>query len=416
MKKLSALFGLVLLVSNCSPDKSAHQTTFFEINSLTDVSYEDLRPLEDILAGKRIVQIGESGHGMAEYFILKTRLVKYLHEQLGYNVLAVEGALSDCSGAFMDIESLNDSTLMRACFYGTWNFEEALPLFSYVKSTQNTPNPLTLTGFDNLPTGGYFPIFFKSLVDKIDPSKLSAFEYVYSQLSRFAYRQVSEDFFESQQKAVLDSIWVCEQFVMENKLAIQNQYPANPDIVAHLVQSFSNIKSTFSVDKAHYNQTTMDSVRDQLMGENVIWLAESVHRDEKMIVWAHNAHISKAYSQNRSFKRQGEYVNEALGDKVYTVGLYGYKGSAWAFFIRDNFDFKKPKEFSLESEMKRLNYDMSFLDIGGPETSAPSFTWLYDSISSFEWGQWEHTIIPAKHYDGLMFINEISAPTLIDRK
>ncbi|GEM_PF-4038798 len=416
MKKFATLFCLVLLITNCRSDNHSYQTTFFEISSMTDESYQDLRPFEKILSDKRIVQIGESGHGMAEYFILKTRLVKYLHEKLGYNVLAVEGALSDCSGAFMDIENLNDSTLMRACFYGAWNFKEALPLFTYIKSTQSTPNPLYLTGFDNLPTGGYFPVFFKSLINQVDSSKLSAFEHVYAHLSHFAYRQVSDDFFTGRQQSVLDSIWVCEQFVMENKPAIENQYPNNPHIVAHLVQSLGNIKSTFSVDKANYNQTTMDSIRDRLMGENVIWLAESVYEDEKMIVWAHNAHISKAYSQNRYFKRQGEYVDEALGDQVYTIGLYGYEGSAWAFFLRDNFNFKTPKDFSLESEMKRLNHDMSFLDIGDPTTSAPAFTWLYDSISSFEWGQWEHTIIPARHYDGLMFINEITAPTLIDRK
>jgi len=56
----------------------------------------DLRPLGKLLKGVRIVLLGEASHFDGTDFLAKTRLIKFLHTELGFDVLAFRGGnLSD---------------------------------------------------------------------------------------------------------------------------------------------------------------------------------------------------------------------------------------------------------------------------------------------------------------------------------
>ena len=75
------------------------------IRSLFSDDFSDLAFLAPLLEGKRVVQLGESGHGVAEFNWMKARLAKYLHERLGFDVLAFESSLSGCDVADSRIRS-----------------------------------------------------------------------------------------------------------------------------------------------------------------------------------------------------------------------------------------------------------------------------------------------------------------------
>lgn len=57
-------------------------------------SFQDLEMLKPLLQDKRFVFLGESSHGVAEFNLAKTRLIQFLHQELGYNVLAFESGLA----------------------------------------------------------------------------------------------------------------------------------------------------------------------------------------------------------------------------------------------------------------------------------------------------------------------------------
>ena len=59
--------------------------------------YKDLAMLKPLLHDKRIVFLGESSHGVAEFNLAKTRLIQFLHQEMGYNVLAFESGLGNSS-------------------------------------------------------------------------------------------------------------------------------------------------------------------------------------------------------------------------------------------------------------------------------------------------------------------------------
>src|SRR3569833_49275 len=60
-----------------------------------DEDFSDLVPLIDKFGTARVVQLGEPGHGAGSSFSAKARLVKFLHERMGFEVLVWESGLYD---------------------------------------------------------------------------------------------------------------------------------------------------------------------------------------------------------------------------------------------------------------------------------------------------------------------------------
>ncbi len=68
--------------------------------------YADLDVIGKAIGNAKIVMLGEQDHGDAPTFLAKTRLIKYLHERMGFNVLAFE---SDFFGLNFGFDKLDKS-------------------------------------------------------------------------------------------------------------------------------------------------------------------------------------------------------------------------------------------------------------------------------------------------------------------
>ena len=113
--------------------------------------------------------------------------------------------------------------------------------------------------------------------------------------------------------------------------------------------------------------------RDAMMAENQRWLIEDVYAGKKIIVWAHNAHVTKVYfaldwrsaharPQPGGMKSMGAYLAERMKDNVYTIALTTYEGEEdWANGQMHG-AIAPAAEGSLESRLHRLGKPYVFVN------------------------------------------------------
>ena len=104
----------------------------------------DLMPLMRWIGTSRVVALGEATHGDGAAFLAKARLVQFLHEKMGFDVLAWESGLFDVS--LMDTALRGDTTLQDAASRGLykiwWQSVEVQPVLGYVRGTQKSDHPI----------------------------------------------------------------------------------------------------------------------------------------------------------------------------------------------------------------------------------------------------------------------------------
>lgn len=402
------------------------QENHHKIRSLTyDEDFSDLSFLADQVDGKRIVQLGESSHGSREFNQAKVRIIKYLHQELGYNVLAFESSLTGCHIINRDIATQTATTTMKGCIYSIWHTSALLDLFEYIVASQGTDTPLKLAGFDNQFSGSrdtqaHYMAFFHTVVSSLDSG-------YWPQAELFIH-----EFFESWSNGTNCSISgnACEQFHdnLNSTLAGLETFTLYlrsylEDTTAPIqTQSEQDLRfavlSTYSM-QAFLRQIAASSdidgvnIRDLAMSDNLTALAETTFPSEKLIVWAHNAHI-RTDDQGETITWMGEHMKPHWQEELYTVGFYMLRGQhAWN--NRSVGDVVTTHDDnSLEAVSYSLRTAAAFIPFTSTDDSAVGDDWLHQRFKVKTWGRDEHFLILSESYDGVIVIDRSQVPEYIE--
>lgn len=97
------------------------------------------------------------------------------------------------------------------------------------------------------------------------------------------------------------------------------------DELAFLEQDVRIIEQCFEMNVQKDGYFTL---RDQFMAENVQWILDHEGINSKIMLWAHNGHISKStFSEQFKSKAMGYYLKEMYGKQYYPIGFDFNKGS-----------------------------------------------------------------------------------------
>ena len=361
--------------------------------------YDDLAFLKPLLQEKRIVALGESGHGVAQFNAIKVRMIKYLHEQLGYNLIAFEAPMAGCAAADAMIGSEPPHKVMRKCLFGVWHSSETVELFNYVAKARAAGRDLHITGFDvqdmRLQPGGMDLI--KRIIGPQRSELTARFERAETALATIRAKRPS-----AAEEAELTDVYRTVAEALGDHDQPGNGVDAGERTFLRM-QMLSRV-AVVAMSVAPMGSREALEGRDAAMAVNFNYLLQQRHPGKKVIVWGHNAHVAKQWPEPQQPRMMGSHLAETYGKSMYVVGLVMGSGQA-ANNMRQLYDVAQPDPASIEGAFAGAAVKMGFLDFASNKAS-----WMSMPVMTRDWGKRPIFITPEASFDGLIYIDTVTPP------
>lgn len=377
--KFPFIFLFLIVLSAKAQDKDLELYVQQQVKDMGDTRTGNVNFgfLDSLLSKKRIVMLGESSHGTEEYSLLKKQLIQYLYEKLGFNVVLFESPMTNCSYLSLGLDT-SASRLVKYSIQYVWHTEIVKQLFRYIKSS-------------NIQFGGFDP------------------QYIYSDYSMLVYKQAFNNY-----PQLLDRLEKLENSIARSIVA-PNSYLSLKDsfstAYAQIAAALENeqlspfqqwIRYTLQVNAGYYTGIKKGEQRDGDMAGNIIWLAENLYKNEKIIIWAHNTHIDKNATAPK--RNMGKLVADHFKEQLYSIGLYMMNGTT-AENDRDIITIKPPPAGSIEELIMRAGFNTSFLSTNNK---------VFDRRTpTLHWGKAVQKMNLYKSFDAVILINGVTTPVYL---
>ncbi len=309
--------------------KNAAPITSLDLSS----SLTDLEPLAAIVGEARIVAMGEATHGTAEFTQVRARMLEYLVREQGFTVFALETSWAGARelNAYVQGGAGDAKALLTryARLAWPWRTAQMLTVLEWMR-TYNASSAVKLRF-----TG----------IDLQDP--VSAVDWVTGYLEAQASDQVSR----------VEDLLGCIRFSLSNTLGVaryvargldgSKRCAGNIRTVRQILENrraaliarsndleyreVLHVSDVLTQEHAYLEarllRVDMDAnaVRDRAIADNIAWLEETYK--QKIVVWAHNGHVTFTPTMTFGWKPFGAYLRERYGLGYVTIATSFATGS-----------------------------------------------------------------------------------------
>lgn len=340
-----------------------------------DLPTTDLEPFGALLGETPILGLGESIHTSGGYYALKNRLIRYLVEEKGYRVFAMETprTLAKQLGSFIDTCE-GDSTHALLGIFSVFcdNHTKALVEWLCQYNQDHPVDKVRFFGFDmqqpwdDAPELKGFlnalaPADAAALIDGLAPcSGIDA-------TSRKQYFDVDWllPYPLEQYEACLSGLDALDAFLAANQAALEQASSQETYELALLAAlGFRAWQGEFYYD--HTDAKAAIEARDLAMAEVFGRLRAAHFPDQKAVLWAHNFHISQDHtaiegSATPLAKTMGTALKERFGEDYQAVALTGYRvGINWPAY---GWEIDEASGVMVENSLQALGSEDLFIDL-----------------------------------------------------
>jgi len=404
MKVITVLIFLFpLSLFSQEPSKSF---PVYSISSVEpDSGYLELRFIENYIGNNPIVSVGEATHGSSEFFKIKHKLFKYLVEEKGFTIFALEANMAEAErlNRYIATGEGNPNQLLARLGYWVWNTQEFLDLVIWMKeyNTNHTPK-IKFTGFDMQS--------FNYALSNLNHSTLKTHPKIDSILTTL----------NDVDKAIRNDI--ASGNYQKNDSLIQLMYKESNSLFSTLelfpkgdIEILGNEKYSWLLQNSkliiqystrYSSHKPEHGYRDLCMAENLNWIIKN-NPNAKVFVWAHNGHVK------RNTYTMGEYLLEVFDINPYIIGLTTSQGSYTAISngVITNNPLNLPEKDCYEyyfNQNEQINF---FIDL---QNAKDDFTFVSQPFKLREIGSMKRDVQfydanILKEYDAIIFITETNS-------
>lgn len=361
------------------------------VDTKGNLSTKDLAAFAKKIDKVKILALGEQTHGAGSVFTLKTDLIKYLHQNHGFDLLILESGMYDVNEI---VNNTNNGQSIKALapgniFYMYANSAEVTPLFDYIDNSAKTTTPLTMVGFDSQHTGG---LSIAGLVKDLNKAyEKSIVNAQHSSLSPSFLKQI---------QAVLEGKNTRFPIIEEQKYFTELDKLA--DNFKHSDNGFW-FRITKGLIAQSKRQWQLEDNRSKEMGENIKWWSAQ-YPDKKIIVWAHTWHLTK---KGNNQVNAGQVVHSAFADEYYVVHFTGQQGEYLSYIDLANKLVEPLQSNAIEYQIAQMSSSaMNYVENKAlPLTNSNMEVFANDYQQTLPASEW------STFWDGMFILKEITPAT-----
>ena len=380
-----------------------------KMGPLEATTLEDYTFLKHVIGNKRIVWLGENGHGVKEHTILKTKIIQYLQQELNFKVVVFQNGLMECASSEFVKENLDTKRMIQQTLAPFWQSEEMCPLFESIQS-----GDLSIAGMDcKISTEpNLFVTYMKALDVGFSKKALEKIELLIKQIHRMSHKyllkpnqkkatEYTKHTYEKEKQEV--QAWIgfiqkelqnCTQQFNQKKLE------QHKIIIEKVLDNLYFLLEIIPLKKSLYIKK-----RDEMMARNFEWICEKLYPNEKIIVWVHNMHMLKSGSPLSMYKPAGALISHKLKEDSYYMGLFMGEGQV-ANHAGEVYSVRECKEGSLEAFFMSMDAENIFVDF----TKEEKKQWFNRSCIFYDLGVMISAMVPKKQFDGIFFTKKVHPP------
>jgi erythromycin esterase len=347
--------------------------------------FSDLLPLKKIIGSARVVAMGETTHGTREIFQMKHRFLEFLVEEMGFNVFAMEGVETQALAINDYVLHGNGDLEKVMARLGVWCTEEIITMIQWMKAYNADPTHKKKVKFYGIEVGESRDAvtYLEKYLEKVDPATVKKFEKILSLFKKIdAYKIVmkysDKEYKELQE--ILKRFLSC--FDREKTAYTARSSPLEwaraRQYVRHLQQY-----AEYSFIPGDNDYCFLD-LRARFMAENTRWILDTEPPGTKIMLWAHNFHISLSQYPGYPFIFMGMHLRRMLGNDYLAIGFVfnrgSFQGLDFTSASREHIALKSftvgPYPGSYGMAMSRTGIPFFFLDLHRVPASGPVHDWF----------------------------------------
>ena len=269
-----------------------------------------------------IIGLGEPSHGIASINQARSNLTIELIKKQHVKFIIWEESLLTMINVNKEINKPSpnyEKAIERITPF--WRTKETIELFKFIHqyNIENPDDKVMLLGMDlasNLALYNQSMNFFKDYIS--NPTVLERYTKFEKKFRK--YKRIKK---RDRKKITKIADELMDELKTNKSLYEKHYTPMEIDLMQLIVQ---NIK--YTVGTTLYNMGTR---RESLMENNVMAAYHLKKTSDKIVVWAHNAHITKFYENYSNVKTVGERLNDKIGSKYYAIGFEFGAGSYFCY-------------------------------------------------------------------------------------